>query len=82
MYCGTCLRSRFQKTFSEGLVSVVSFDCATREVSVELAQENEVFEVWTCVRCRRLIHLTDMQTALDEKLNRWQTEKNLCIFLG
>ena len=81
MYCGTCLRSRYQKTFSEGLVAVVAFDYATREVSIELVPEDEVFEVWTCVSCGRPIHLKDMQKSLDSKLDQWQTEKNLCVFI-
>jgi len=79
MYCGTCLRSRYQKTFSEGQVSVVSFDYATRELSVELVEEDEVFEDWTCIRCRRIIHLKDMQNALDTKVQKWRDEKPVCF---
>ncbi|TFH06663.1 MAG: hypothetical protein E4H14_10335 [Candidatus Thorarchaeota archaeon] len=79
MYCGTCLRSRFQKTFLEGIVAVVSFDYVTREVSIELVPEDEVFDEWTCVRCGRPIHLKDMQKALDRKVESWYGAKDLCI---
>jgi len=79
MCCGTCLRSRYQKTFSESLVAVVAFDYTTREVSIELVQEDEVFKVWTCVRCGRVIHLESSQMALDRKLKCWSSEKDLCI---
>ena len=73
--CGGTLKS-------DGYTKDQSFKSEKMDRILELVQENEVFEVWTCVRCRRPIHLTDMQTVLDEKLNRWRTEKNLCIFLG
>jgi hypothetical protein len=79
MYCGTCLRSRFQKTFSEGLVSVVSFDYATRKVTIELVEADEVFEEWTCVRCGRPIHLKVMQQSLDTKVEKWRREKDFCV---
>ena len=78
MYCGTCLRCRYQKTFSEGLVSVVSFDYATREPSVELVEEGEVVEEWTCTSCGRPIHLKDMQNALDNKVEKWRNENPVC----
>jgi len=80
MYCPTCLRSRFQKTFSEGLAVVITFNYATREESIELVPEDVVFEEWNCVRCRRPLHLKSSQKALDRILERWCVEDDLCIF--
>jgi len=78
MYCGTCLGSRFQKIFSEGLVTLVTFDYVTREVSIELVPEDEVLEEWTCARCGRPLHLKRMQKKLDEKVEMWCGKKSVC----
>jgi len=39
-----CLRSIFKKSYIEGLVTVLSFDCATRAESIGLVQEDDVFK--------------------------------------
>ncbi len=80
MYCGTYLKSRYKKIFSEELVSVASFNYVTRELSIELIEKDEVFEGWTCTTCGKTIHQEVLQRALDNKLEQWMTEKSLCVF--
>jgi hypothetical protein len=53
MYCGTCDRRRFIKTFRKGIVAVIEFEGATNRQTFELVQDNEVIEDWTCVRCKQ-----------------------------
>ncbi|MBY8997825.1 MAG: hypothetical protein KGD60_08830 [Candidatus Thorarchaeota archaeon] len=44
MYCGTCERRRFIKTFTEGIVAVIEYDPPSSIATVELAEEDEFFE--------------------------------------
>ena len=82
MYCGTCDRRRFIKTFREGIVAVIEFEGATNRQTFELAQEDEAFKDWTCARCRHEIGNDFMMRALDEKLEQWCAKKDLCTVTG
>jgi hypothetical protein len=48
---------------------VLSFAYDTREVTIELAEEDEVIEEWTCAECVSTIHQQHLQKALDTKLS-------------
>lgn len=81
MYCGTCGIRRFIKTFTEGVVTVIEFEGTTNRQTFELGQEDEIFEDWTCARCKRVIGDDFMMRALDEKLRRWLAKKDLCLLI-
>ena len=52
----------------DGFVAVLSFDYATRAVSIELIQEDKVFEEWICAYCGREVLHQDSMKALDDKV--------------
>ena len=82
MYCPTCLRSVFKKTYMDGFVAVLSFDYATRAVSIELIQEDKVFEEWICAYCGREVLHQDSMKALDDKVKKWEREHGLCCLIN
>ena len=71
------------KTFTESLVAVIEFDGATNRQTFNLVQADGVFEDWTCARptCGRVLEQEDTLKALDGKLAKWRTEKDLCVFI-
>ncbi len=79
MYCGTCGRRRFIKTFTEGVVAVIEFAPPSNIAVVELAEEDAVFEEWSCASCKREIGNASMHASLDRRLEQWHEEKDLCI---
>jgi hypothetical protein len=82
MYCPTCLRSTFKKTYIEGLVTVLSFDYATRVESIELVQEDDVFKEWICACCGRELEQESSKKALDDKVEKWVEEHGLCCLIN
>jgi hypothetical protein len=69
-------------TYTEGLVIVVSFDYATRVESVELVQEDKMFEEWRCAYCGGEVHLQNSIMALDSKVEKWVKEQGLCCSIN
>jgi hypothetical protein len=78
MYCGTCSRRRFIKTVTKGIVAVIEFDPPSNIAVVELAEEDTVFEEWSCASCKREIGNASMHAGLDRRLKQWREEKDLC----
>jgi hypothetical protein len=78
----------FMKTISEGLVAVITFDSVTSRHHIEVREEGEAFEHWSCVSCRQPLYNEatrygeDMERALDLKLRRWREKTDLCCKLS
>jgi hypothetical protein len=78
---------RFMRTISEGLVAIITFDYVTNRHHVEVREDDEVFEHWSCVSCRQPLYNEatrygwDMEKDLDLKLERWREKQDLCCML-
>jgi len=84
VYHSTCMRRSFMKSISEGLVAVITFDDVTSRHHVDVREEEDVFEHWSCVSCRKPLYDIAMRTgrdleeSLDLKLEHWCEKRNLC----
>jgi len=87
VYHGVCMRRIFMKTISEGLVAVITFDNVTNRHHIEVREEDEVFEEWACVSCRKeMFNLASMydpviRNSLNRKLEQWLEKEDLCFRL-
>jgi hypothetical protein len=81
MYCPTCLRSIFKKTFIEGFAAMLSYDPVTRKVSIELVQEDIEFKEWTCAYCGYEFHQNSTLKVLDDIVEKWEKESDLCCVI-
>ena len=75
------------KTIFEGLVAVITFDNVTSRHHIDVRSEDEVFEAWSCVSCRKPLfdeasgYHADLEESLELKLKRWREKEDLCYGL-
>ncbi|MHA1908602.1 MAG: hypothetical protein ACW98Y_14975 [Candidatus Thorarchaeota archaeon] len=78
------MRRSFMKTISEGLVTVITYDNVTSSYHIYVRPEDEVFEAWSCVSCRKPLfdeasgYHADLEESIELKLKRWREKEDLC----
>ena len=77
-YTSSDPEQRFIKTLIEGVAAVIEYDPPSNISTVELVEEDKFFEEWSCTLCRRSIGNKVVMRFLDERLEAWRAEKDLC----